>query len=359
MHIMSHGEWSSICIFILLLLQFRQRITQFPVFLNFSSLSSVDSCHVRASFNGTRIILRQVSPESEPIFDFILTLYRVCHGDWHKLQQNTGISAEEMKYFLEYAAQFLGNVGNYKGFGDSKFVPRCSYETVNKLASVSPDATRFFEKSRATGAGLFADVEKPDLMHLGFPDQGHLSTYYPDSSDITQKEIGLIDEFLGKKGLLPENTRLRKTADGDFKVLISSSINQPPPEGSDAGLDTTWDLEGYPEVKTIRLHFGDHMEQMEKISFHIEKAGNHVANDLQKHMVEAYATSFRTGSLIAFKESQKIWVKDRGPQVESNLGFIETYRDPAGVRGEWEGMGTLLRISFEFSSLLIFFKWLW
>ena len=34
----------------------------------------------RASFAGTRINLRQVSPESEAIYDFILALHRNCNG---------------------------------------------------------------------------------------------------------------------------------------------------------------------------------------------------------------------------------------------------------------------------------------
>lgn len=36
----------------------------------------------RAAWSGTRIILRQVSPESLAIFNFILELYRTCRGDW-------------------------------------------------------------------------------------------------------------------------------------------------------------------------------------------------------------------------------------------------------------------------------------
>lgn len=63
----------------------------------------------RASFAGQRITLRQVSPESEPIFDFILALHKSCKGDWKALGQKAGISEEDVTLFLQWAAQFLGN----------------------------------------------------------------------------------------------------------------------------------------------------------------------------------------------------------------------------------------------------------
>ena len=68
----------------------------------------------RASFHGTRIILRQVSPESEGIYDLILQAYNACNGDWANLGTKTGVSEQNVQYWKEYAAQFLGNLGNYK-----------------------------------------------------------------------------------------------------------------------------------------------------------------------------------------------------------------------------------------------------
>lgn len=67
----------------------------------------------RAAWSGTRIILRQVSPESNDIFDFITALYHAYGGNWEKLATKTQVDSEEVERFLDYAAMFLSNVGNY------------------------------------------------------------------------------------------------------------------------------------------------------------------------------------------------------------------------------------------------------
>ena len=276
-----------------------------------------------------------MSPESESIYDLIVALYQHCNGDWDSLAKTAEVGKDELQLLLQYFTQFLGNLGNYKGFGDVKFIPRCSPRTIAALAAQGSAAEKFYERCKDA---IYADGGKPALMHFGFPCQGHMSTYYPESPDITREEIETVGELLGTKGILPENTRIRKTKAGDYEVLIASALSKPPPEGSDAGEVTAWQLESPLEGKKVSLVFGDHQEEMAKIALHIKKASLHAANDTQKKMMDEYAESFGTGSLKAFKESQKLWVRDKKPEVESNIGFIETYRDPAGIRGEWEGM---------------------
>lgn len=299
------------------------------------------SCYDRAAFLGTRITLRQVSPESEPIYDLIVSLHRACNGDWKSLREKAGVSSEDVQHFLEYAAQFLGNCGNYKGFGDSKFIPRISEDSFRQLASVTEESKCAFETASKTGGGIY-ETSPETLMHLGYPEHGHMTTYYPDSPTITKEEITLVGDFLEKKKLLLENTRLKKTKNGDFELLIASAQEDPAGSDRDVGDVDGWPLDGKLEGKKLTLVYGDYTEEMAKISENAEQASMNAANETQKKMYKEYVKSFTTGSLEAFKESQRYWIKDKKPMVESDLGFVETYRDPHGVRGEWEGFAAMV-----------------
>jgi dipeptidyl-peptidase-3 len=90
--------------------------------------------------------------------------------------------------------------------------------------------------------------------------------------------------------------------------------------------------------------YGDHSKELGLIAGYHKKAAESSANENQKNMQLAYAKSFETGSLEAFKDSQRFWIRDKGPMVESNIGFVETYRDPHGVRGEWEGFAATVNL---------------
>ncbi|KAK4506981.1 hypothetical protein PRZ48_000715 [Zasmidium cellare] len=289
----------------------------------------------RAAFSGTRINLRQVSPESEPIYDFILALHKSCNGDWKKLQSQAGVSDEDLKHFLSYAAQFIGNTGNYKSFGDSKFIPRVPAQQVEALAKASPQAEKLWHSIKDD---LYESTSIAK-MHLGYPDKGHVSTYYPDSPDITVDEIEFVSDFLKNKGLMPENTRLRKTSSGDYELLIASAVTEPAHRDLK---ESQWTLDGALKGKKLTLVFGDYGVEMGKVARNLTEAKKHALNDNEDKMQGEYIRSFHDGSMRAHVDSQRHWIKDKGPNVECNIGFIETYRDPHGIRGEWEGFAAMV-----------------
>ncbi|KAK3672474.1 hypothetical protein LTR78_007524 [Recurvomyces mirabilis] len=249
----------------------------------------------RAAFAGTRINLRQVSPESEAIFDFILTLHKQCQGDWQAFGTKAGLSKEDLKHFLSYAAQLIGNTGNYKSFGDSKFIPRLPPDKFAALAGTSPEAQKLYETFKDE---IYESMSTPH-MHLGYPDQGHVSTYYPDSPSITHDEIELVSSFLKEQSLMPENTRLRKTSKGDYEVLIAAAVAQPAHHDTEK---TEWTLKN---GKKLNLVYGDYQPQMAEIARNITEAQKHALNDEEAKMHAEYAKSFHDGSMFAHKESQR------------------------------------------------------
>lgn len=108
------------------------------------------------------------------------------------------------------------------------------------------------------------------------------------------------------------------------------------------------------ENDIFRLSKGDYSPLMGRVARSLEQAVQYVANPTQANMLTSYARSFTTGSLQDHKQGSLFWVKDKGPAVENYIGFIESYRDPAGVRGEFEGFVAVVNraMSEKFASLV-------
>ncbi|KAI4597163.1 hypothetical protein KJ359_004675 [Pestalotiopsis sp. 9143b] len=71
---------------------------------------------------------------------------------------------------------------------------------------------------------------------------------------------------------------------------------------------------------------------------HLTKAAENAANDTQRKFLQQYIASFRTGGLDVYRDSQRTWISDKAPRVENIFGFVEPYRDPYGIRAEFEGL---------------------
>ncbi|TLD28813.1 hypothetical protein PspLS_03748 [Pyricularia sp. CBS 133598] len=281
----------------------------------------------RAAWYGTRIILRQVSPESTSIFDFIIELYNSCTGHWSSLTGHD-VSEENLRGFLVYAATFLSNIGNYFGSGDQKFVPAVDGLALKSLASRSPRLTELYKQ-------MAESINARPPFSLGYPADSTQSSYYPDSLSITEEEIKAVSRALEQNSVFLENTRLRKAANGvDYELLVASVSDDI--EGNPAA-QRTFAL-GEDQQGVVKVVHGDHSADLELICAEISLASKYAANDAQRAFLALYIKSFRTGDLEAYRESQRIWVRDCAPRVENIMGFVEPYRDPHNVRAEFEGL---------------------
>ena len=190
---------------------------------------------------------------------------------------DAGVSEEDVTHFLNYAAQFLGNTRNFKSFGDSKFIPRIKLDQVAALAKTSSEAEKLFK----TFSGDLYESKGTAGMHMGFPEKGHISTYYPDSPDITQAEIENVSEFLKQKKLMPENTRLRQTGSGNYDLLIASAVTDPTIRDIDKN---EYELDCALKGKKLRIVYGDYQTEMAKISRNLTEAKKHALNDEEDAM---------------------------------------------------------------------------
>ena len=274
------------------------------------------------SWAGSLACLVQTSPESPKLFALLQELFTADEPE--QLREKAaaaGVGDSEFAAFMQFVACFYGNMGNYLSFGDTKFVPRCAKASVSSIIGCSsvPTLAAAWESIAGAVYDLSADNKQMGLEGAG------ISTYY--SPGISKASIQLVQDFLASQDLGDQayNTRLFE-ADGELELAIASADVKPP---------ATHEFKG----AKIKVTYGDHQPFMARLADSIAAALPHCPPDRpeQREMLEHYVAAFRGGSIEDHKRSQRAWINDIAPPVETNIGFIESYRDPFGTRGEFEG----------------------
>jgi len=174
---------------------------------------------------------------------------------------------------------------------------------------------------------MHVSVKATPPFSLGYPSDDTQSSYYL-GGNISEADITAVSRILEQNTIFPENTRIRKRDDNTgFDVLLASV------ERGDLASLPLPDGKG-----TVRLVGGDYSDDLERVCAELTEASKWAANDRQSDFLKLYIESFETGSLEAYRESQRIWVRDKAPRVENIFSFVEPYRDPHGVRAEFEAL---------------------
>lgn len=198
-----------------------------------------------------------------------------------------------------YACGFFANAGNYKGMGDTKFIPNLDVDKFEAIVTGS----QAYQSATKELAFLWSNCKKSiyNLTHrtknFGFADDG-ITTYF--SENCTQKDSDLVNDWLKLKKLDAYICRTFKiTRDGRTTYEIKCASSE---TGDKAGITIP------PEEhngNTFVVTRGDYSQLLALVSENLAIAKDHAANANQVKMIEEYITSFQEGDLDAHKEGSR------------------------------------------------------
>ncbi|XP_043501260.1 dipeptidyl peptidase 3 isoform X2 [Polistes fuscatus] len=311
----------------------------------------------KAAWDGGLIVYLQLSQESPLIFALFHKIFlSESTDDLKQSAKKEGICDNEFTAFLVYVCGIITNGGNYKSFGDSKIIPNLpkeKFETIIKASRAFKENSNEIQYLWDNVHNLIYSLENK-LKSLGLGDKG-VTTYF--SPNCTHEDARLVNNFMESKGLELYNTRC-------FKTLIPSKDSETDKKTSLyeirlASIDTeddpeiTLPQETFEEAE-FKITRGDYDIILTKVNKNLQQAKEYAANVDEKQMIDKFISHFKTGSLKDHKDGSRFWINDKGPVIETYIGFIETYRDPAGQRAEFEGFVAMVNkeMSQKFAKLV-------
>lgn len=270
----------------------------------------------KASHYGCTIVPKQTSPESHQALKFFVEIFRKTQPVHARELLCAKFNHDDVKKFMTYVATIMFNYGNYRGYGDTKIVPELKKD-------IFVEIMKTFDADDKLIDDLYSLND--DNKFLDYPDKGQ-TMYYSDN--MTSDDVAKVTRFMTKRILEPWNTRVSK------HTYTKSTIY----EIHTASVFPSKNQKVYEEFEdcVMCIRWSDYCKELMHIVMALEHALKYALNPTQKSMIENYIEHFRYGDINKHKDAQVDWIKDKAPPVETNLGFIERYRDPSKQRSEFE-----------------------
>ena len=217
----------------------------------------------------------------------------------------------EWKAFEQYMKQIWFANGIHHHYSNAKFVPQFSQ-------------TWFVEQAKAAGndcACLDADSEL--LRAIFDPDFMQIKVNQADGADVIATSANNFYEGVTQQEVEDYYAKLKDPKD---TTPVMFGLNSKLVKEDGKLVEKTWKVGGM------------YSETIEHIVYWLEKAATVAENAEQKAVIEKLVDYYKSGDLKDFDAYSILWVEDLASKVDFVNGFIESYNDPLGLRGSWEGL---------------------
>ncbi len=225
--------------------------------------------------------------------------------------------SEEFRKFTVYVKQVWFANGIHHHYSMKKFTPGFSKEYFEELVRNSDSSLmpvkggNLEDLMKEISASIFDPGKDFQRVNLN-PDEDVIITSANNFYEgVNQKEVEKFYEALNDK---------------NDKSPVSHGLNSKLVKADGKTKEIPWKADGM------------YSSAIEKIVFWLNKALPAAESEVQRKSLEKLIEFYETGSLKAFDEYNIEWLKDTESVVDTVNGFIESYGDPLGYKGSFEGI---------------------
>ena len=255
-----------------------------------------------AALNGRDILFDQNGKYNLMVRQTLEEIYRNYRGNKND---------KDYQAFLKYLKQVWFGNGIHHHYSMDKFTPEFSKDFFDKQFAALPGAKQRSDEKKVLDRVIFDPNFMAKRVNQADGEDLILTSACNMYEGVTQQEV---EDFYNS---LKDTTDLTPISWGlNCKVVKKNGkiVEEPYKVG------------------------GLYSKAIEKIVYWLQKAATVAENEGQRAYINELIKFYQTGSLKTFDDYSILWAEETKSQVDFINGFIESYGDPLGMTGSWEGM---------------------